>query len=169
MENLIGNVDSFLSKIFEQIKELNIDISEMYPDHICYRTSSEEEYKKVKEAFFNYGDLLIESDVNGRLISTFKFNKPILFEQYKIDLIEIPAPKKGAVYESGLEHIELVTKEDLNSIKEKYSHLSFDTSAMSKELNAELKLKLKDGLSIKFHNQSLEKVIEIEKALLLNK
>lgn len=169
METILGDVNAFLSTIFKELSELNIDISEMYPDHICYRTSSEEEYNNIKTEFLKHGSLLIESDVNGRLISTFKFNNPIIFDKYSIDLIEIPAPKKGATYTSGLEHIELVTNQTLESIIKKYPNLSFDSSAMSKDLNPELKLKLQNSLSVKFHNQSLEKVIEIEKELLLSK
>ncbi|MFN4149967.1 MAG: VOC family protein, partial [Candidatus Sericytochromatia bacterium] len=57
METILGDVNAFLSTIFKDLNELNIDISEMYPDHICYRTSSEEEYNNIKTQFLNYGTL----------------------------------------------------------------------------------------------------------------
>lgn len=40
---------------------------------------------------------------------------------------------------------------------------SWRRSGMSKTLNRELGLPLDDGISCKFHEQSLESVIEIEK------
>jgi len=44
--------------------------------------------------------------------------------------------------------------------------VQFDFSAANKKTNPEIRLKLGDGINVKFHHQSLEDVILMEKAIL---
>ncbi|MFN8674350.1 MAG: VOC family protein [Candidatus Sericytochromatia bacterium] len=162
IENIIGDTTLFLDKIFNELKILNIDISNRFLDHLCYRVATLEEYNHKKEALLNFGVLLTEADVNGRPIATFKLTKPIVYNSREIFLIELPSPKKNTNYESGLEHIEFVIEEGLSYWIEKYPKIDFEKSGMSKELNPEIKIALSDNLAVKFHPLSLDKVIEIE-------
>lgn len=162
IESKLGNITVFLDTIFSELENLKIDVSDYYLDHICYRTRSENEYKEINLFLPNFAKLLIESDVNGRLISTFKFFKPIKYKNRDIFIIEIPSPKKGVTYNSGFEHVEFVIKENLFEFMRKYPNIEFDISNISKELNAEIRIKLTGDLAVKFHNQSLETVIELE-------
>ena len=132
-------------------------------DHVCYRTLTEENYKKIKNYFRTRGKLLVESMVGGRMIATYEFEHAIEFKGFKIPLIEVPAPKIGSHYREGFEHIEVVLKENFESFIAKYPKLKFDLSAQDKELNAEIRVKLDQFISVKFHHQSLKEVIEIEK------
>ncbi|KAJ3412604.1 hypothetical protein HDV05_000472 [Chytridiales sp. JEL 0842] len=103
-------------------------------DHICLRVASEEEYLRRKQEFQDLGsDLLTETPVGGRLIATYKLPKQYAIEvedgdylglpngrekaewveerfgktgRRMVDVVELPAPKKGAKYESGWEHVE---------------------------------------------------------------
>jgi len=157
----LPNHNPFLSKIFNDLKSNEIDFSNYFLDHICYRVASQEKYFSLKSTLEKENQLLIESKINGRNISIFKLKNPIQFEGRSIPLLELPAPKKGSQYAEGWEHIELVIDESLDTFLEKYSNLSFDKKGFSKSINRDVRLKL-GKLSVKFHEQSLEEVIIIE-------
>lgn len=131
-------------------------------DHICYRAQSAASYEELKLSFANFGSLLIESEVNGRLISTYKLSKPLRFKNREIDLVELPAPKPGKAIAQGFEHIEIVCDETFPELMEKYSHLKFETKGLSKAFNRELEISL-GARNIKFHHSSLNSVITVEK------
>lgn len=152
----------FLEKIFSILKANQIEIGSWEIDHLCYRTSSMDNYAELKKLWSGNGELLIESEVNGRDIATYKLHEPVVFRDYIIPLVEVPAPKKGKLTPEGFEHIEVVIDVEFDEIMKRFSHMSFDTKALAKELNPELVIKF-DDCSIKFHHMSLEKVIEIEK------
>lgn len=120
LTEIIGDPLIFLKDLFSMLSDIELDVEKYELDHICYRVESLDEYKQKKDELNDLGELLVESMVNGRLISTFKLINPIEFEKRKIYLIELPAPKKGHAYASGLEHVEFVTKEPLQKIIEKY-------------------------------------------------
>ena len=57
--------------------------------------------------------LLVESDIGGRPIATFKLTTPIEVRSRDggtrfVDVVEIPSPKDGSPYGAGLEHVEFV-------------------------------------------------------------
>ena len=160
---MIDQAYIFLDKIFSILDEKKIKIGSWEIDHLCYRTSSLENYEKIKSDFSALGELLIESDVNGRDIATYKLHKPVVYKSYTIPLVEVPAPKDGRVTPEGWEHIEVVINVSFDEFMKNYPEIKFDTKALSKNLNPELVIKF-DDCSIKFHHQSLEKVIAIEKA-----
>ena len=165
LADIITDPHTYLEDLFGRLEALNLDVSPYYLDHICYRVATQAEYDEKKIALLTYADLIIESMVNGRMISTYKLHSPIIFKDRKIDVLELPAPKPGHTFESALEHVEFVTTGPLKDLVDKYSALPFQTAGIDKELNADITLKL-PGLCIRFHNQSLEEVIEIEKKLM---
>ncbi len=150
----------FFKKLEKNLIQADIELSkDWFIDHICYRTESLKEYEKVKSDFSIGHELLVESMVGGRMIATFKLSQPFKYKDFIIPLIEIPAPKKGRVSQSGFEHVEIVVKESFKELKEKFSHLDVKTHSLTKAINPELEVEFKD-MSIKFHHQSLEEVIE---------
>lgn len=130
-------------------------------DHLCYRTSTQENYLAVKGQFHQFSRLLIESEVNGRLISTFKLQTPIVFNEWEIDLIEVPAPKAGKTTQEGFEHFEVVCDLPFDQIKKRYSQCQFDESGLIKDFNQELEIPF-GSFALKFHHLSLESVINVE-------
>ena len=151
----------FLNNIFEEIESQRIDLSTWKIDHLCYRVSSNKNYEKMKGVMASFSTLLSEAKISGRPISTYKLNEPIVYKNYIIELIEVPAPKMGAQTIEGFEHIEVVTSESFDEIMENYPQLNFETKALSKKINPELVIKFGD-CSLKFHHQSLEDVIKQE-------
>ncbi len=110
----------------------------------------------------SFGMLLAESIISERPIATFKLHRPIVFQEKEILLFELPAPKPGSPYPEGYEHIEVVIDTTLESWMDQYPHLPFDTNGLKKPVNRDIKLKLPTG-TVKFHEQSLEEVIAMEK------
>lgn len=106
--------------------EYNLDVSDFEADHICWRTSTAEEYTELVTHLKQCSDidLLVESVIGGRLISTFQLKYSIPVQRFYdvktktkthnndkeysyfryIDTIEIPSPKMTSQYNSGLEH-----------------------------------------------------------------
>ena len=162
---MIEGLNEFLDRVFTQIEKALINLHSWEIDHICYRTSSLLNYEDAKKYFSKLGILLIEGDVNGRPIATYKLSNPISYKNYIIPLIEVPAPKSGKETPEGFEHIEIVIDVPFDEILDMYPHCQFEKKGLSKKLNPELEIEFED-CAIKFHHLSLEKVIEIEKELL---
>jgi uncharacterized protein len=154
--------DHFLSRVFKELERNRFELEEHWHiDHLCFRTSSQENYLYTKKQFENFSQFLIESEINGRPISTFKLYTPISFAGWTIDLIEVPAPKKEKPTVNGFEHIEVVCDLTFNEIQKRYNHCQFDESGLNKNFNQELKVCFED-FSVKFHHLSLESVINLE-------
>ncbi len=159
---IIGDPHLFLDQLFGMLSDIELNVEKYELDHLCYRVASADEYTEKKKALSSFGELLIESMVNGRMISTFKLHEPIVYKNRKIALLELPSPKPNHSYKSGLEHVEFVTKEPLQKIIDRYPQYSFEAFGIHKKINADITLKLGD-YCIRFHNQSLEDVIKLEK------
>ncbi|MEE2671365.1 MAG: VOC family protein [Bdellovibrionota bacterium] len=151
----------FLSRAFTQLEKNKLNLKNWEIDHVCYRTSSIENYEESKAVFEQIGTCLVESPVNGRLIATYKLNEAIRFKEYFIDLVEVPAPKPGKVTKEGFEHFEVVIDQDFESFMQENSQFEYSTKGMAKLLNPELEIEFED-FAIKFHHKSLEHIINIE-------
>lgn len=165
LNDIITDPVLFLDKLFTLMEKAGMNVDKYYLDHICYRVGSESEYQEKRAELNLHGEMLIESMVNGRLIATYKLHSPILYRGRKIDVLELPAPKPGHSYASGLEHVEFVAEESLQSIVDTYSSCSFETQGINKDINADITLRLGE-YCIRFHNQTLEDVIVEEKKLM---
>lgn len=154
----------FLDALFKDLEKSRVNLKHWDIDHLCYRVQTLEEYAEASKLFLAIGQLLIESEVNGRMISTYKLFKPINYSGRTIDVIELPAPKLGKQTITGFEHIEVVVDEPLWSLSEQYHHLKQDKGGFHKRFNAELEIIFPSG-ALKFHHQSLESVVRIEKNL----
>lgn len=152
----------FLADLFKDMAYADVKLESHWDiDHLCYRSDSTDHYKRLKNEFISFASLLIESEVNGRLISTYKLNKAVKFHSWRIDLVELPAPKLGKVTKAGFEHIEIVCDVPFVELIEKYSHLQLDQKGMSKDYNQELEICLGER-NLKFHHSSLASVINLE-------
>jgi len=75
---LHDNVPQFVTSIVTKLQsEHGIDVSNFQADHVCYRTDSIEQYNELVEALQSSEELLIESEIGGRMIATFKLTSPI--------------------------------------------------------------------------------------------
>lgn len=163
LNNFIAAGQQFFEGLAAELITQQIPVQALKCDHLCFRVGTTEEYSFYKQALLKQGKLLTEAIVNGRAISTFKLHRPFKTTTHEIELVELPAPKTGANYQTGFEHAEFVISEDFSTFRAKHSQLHF-TESGNKTLNPELCLKLKNDKQAKFHHLSLERVIEIEEA-----
>jgi len=188
LSHLNEHVPSFVtSTVAELQSQCAMDVSKLQADHVCYRTDSIEQYTSLVEALVSSADvftLLVESEIGGRPIATFKLAAQIEIKSadgdHSIDVIEIPSPKEGSPYKAGLEHVEFVIgdgthkspmndeahKTVLNAWTERYSSVSWNVKALDKQCNPDVSTKLElcdyGKVSIKFHLIPLEDVIAFE-------
>jgi predicted metalloenzyme YecM len=161
---------SFLNQLFFALEPVPGTLDHFQLDHLCYRVETEKQYKDLKAQLLEENELLVESPINGRRIATFRMTEPFRFREREIWLLELPEPKAGSPYPEGWEHVEFVTDRPLETFAEwMVEHLGveaedIDRSGMSKPLNADLRLRLEGGLSVKFHELALDVVILMELA-----
>lgn len=193
ISNIIGNYDAFIAKILNKLAILNIDVTNFEMDHICYRCESKQQYTEIISMLIpEYASLLTETIIGGRPISTLLLEEPLQSHNYSIECLEIPAPKDGSFYFSGLEHAEFVIGNlgdpfigpESTIILENFMNyyypllpagVKFDTRAMEKDINADVSLDLSNirsdleeetndrrALTVKFHIRPLKEVVEYE-------
>jgi uncharacterized protein len=162
ISSFLGQGTHFFEGLLSELLRLGFDRSELHADHLCFRVATHEDYALTKQFLLEHADLLTEAPVNGRLISTFRLHQPFSSSSGMIPLVELPQPKTGAPYDTGFEHAEFVIKESFASLVSSHPGLSF-TLPGPKTLNPELGLATRAG-QVKFHHQSLERVIAIEEA-----
>jgi predicted metalloenzyme YecM len=127
-------------------------------------------YEQLRDRLLEENELLVESPINGRRIATFRMASPFRFNQREIWLLELPEPKPGSPYPEGYEHAEFVTDRPLSLFEPWLTAFlgitanDLDRKGLTKSLNADFRLRLPDGLSVKFHELPLDRVIEIELA-----
>ncbi|KAJ3154353.1 hypothetical protein HDU89_008421 [Geranomyces variabilis] len=185
LQSILAEHASFLNRVVSSLQTLGISLPPNYAiDHICYRTSTTDEYTRRKAELATLGTLLVENDIGGRLIACYKLHADHALQWLQssaasgksinrvIDVVELPAPKPGRLYPSGLEHVEVVVDDmSLEDFAARHPDVKFDWSGMKKPINRDLRIDFREGgvegggFSVKFHEQTLEKVIEIEKAM----
>ena len=162
LTDLIGDYTAFLDDILSRVKAQGFDTADFIQiDHMCYRTTSMENYLQKKDELASVATLLAETTVNHRPISTFRLVKPVIHGQWRIDAIELPAPKAGKDLPEGLEHIEFVLYDDIPTFLKKYEGKPFEMRAAARGINPEIGLKL-DNYTIKFHLLNLPTVVYLE-------
>lgn len=155
----------FLDQVFVNLERAGVDVAGFELDHLCYRVETLEEYRRFKTELVGKANLLHEAVIGGRPIATYELRTPIHYQrsgiQRKISILELPSPKPGSPYRSGLEHVEFVIDESFEAFLARYPQLIFDMSGANKASNPEVRLSFED-CSVKFHHQSLKEVIALE-------
>jgi len=184
LDDVIGSVAAFIDACHEELVSHGFDAvargCEM--DHICFRTETRQEYQDVLSALVpQLGHVLVESMIGGRPIATVALHQPIEHAGYRVMCIEVPCPKEGSPYRSGLEHAELVVGVPTDGVegntrllafmeqckRDQGITLSFQVDALHKAVNADVShtFALADGRkgTIKFHTRPLNEVVAWEK------
>ncbi len=168
LAQIIGDYPAFLDDILDRVETEGFDFADFVQiDHMCYRTTSLENYEDKKTELASVAKLLGEALINGRPISTFRLNTPVIHSPWRIDAIELPAPKAGSEHQEGLEHVEFVLYDDIPTFLKKYEGKPFEMRAADRGINPEIGLQLGE-LSVKFHLLNLPTVVYLEHKLGMN-
>jgi predicted metalloenzyme YecM len=152
----------FLNKMNTYLQASNMRLANYWTaDHICWRTSSTENYHASCSAILNYAHKITEADVNGRPISVFELFTPLIWGERLIHLVEIPAPKANKKIKDGFEHIEIVCDETFKHLEKMFSQCQWNKKGLEKNINPEIEIEFEDA-AIKFHHHSLKSIIELE-------
>lgn len=164
---IINKIPVFMKNVQHLLKiQNNIDISNFQVDHICYRCKTKAEYIDIKNHLENCGTtLLVESMINGRPISIFKFSNGIQYDSGKIELLELPCPSNTNKYSSGLQHIEVVLPPRTNITTTPASNTSSNNQAFLDDSVLDEFLKVQISASndndMKYNKKSINSDIEI--------
>ncbi len=157
----MDKVKTFLDEIFNELKRYNININQYQVDHIAYRTESKQEYEKIRDEIKKYGEIYPEAIIRDRRIAVYRLYKPIVYEKWKIEAIELLEPADNNDFISGWEHIEVVV-DDLQQVMNTYTNLDWNTNALSRINNPELSFRINKRLGIKFHTISILEARELQ-------
>ena len=165
LKEIIGDYQTFLRHILEEVVAEGFALDDFVQmDHMCYRVPTFAQYEQKKQELLQVSTLLGEAQVNGRPISSFRVHTPVRHKNWRIDCIELPAPKEGADTSEGLEHVEFVLYDDKETFLKKYSHKTFELKAADRGINPEIAYKLPHYV-VKFHLLNLPTVVYLEQKL----
>jgi uncharacterized protein len=165
LQRILGDYRVFLKNILQETQEAGFDLSDFVQlDHMAYRVPSLERYDQKKGELAAVSALVGESPVNGRPIAVFRLHDPVQYEQWRIDAVEVLAPKAGTLPAEGLEHIELVLYDDKDVFLQKYADKQFDLKAADRGVNPEIKFQL-PHYTVKFHLLNLPTAVYLQRKL----
>ncbi len=166
LQTIIGDYSTFLDTIIQKIGAAGFDFADFSQmDHMCYRAVSDENYQYKKQELQQVGTILAETMVNGRPIVTVRLHEPVRHSNWRIDAIELAAPKEGQPMREGLDHVELVLYDSFDTFLGKHPDKDFVLDSRDRGINPEIGFRLGDGLTVKFHLLSLTTVVFLEKKL----
>jgi uncharacterized protein len=179
-EKLQNQTEVFIDKLNIALDELGIrDICKnLEIDHICVRLKDTADVASLKQELEVVGKIISAVQVNGREIIIIQLNQPISLSGWQTYGIELPNPKPNHNYQDGWEHVEFVFSNventmdgvreafiekfphlDLEQLKEAYSYSEDEPHADGDQLpNPTVGLKV-NGVGIKFHANSIQKVV----------
>jgi predicted metalloenzyme YecM len=160
-EQFYRTAGQFLEDCISKLEHKADDLSGCSIDHLCYRVETLECYDRFKNFLNSFSDKLVESEVAGRPIVTYKLKEPIYIREHIIKAVELPAPAGSKKYSEGFEHIEFVCSDSLSSIAQRNQNIDFSKPKFH-SLGMEMKTKI-DQYQVKFHHHSLESITNFEK------
>ena len=103
----LGDLAQFEQQINQLAQAMSLNLHDYPIDHLALRANCDQTAKNWLTVLLNYGRILSDNIVNGRVIYLIELNEPLAFAGQLIDVIELPFPKKTYPIESW-EHIEIV-------------------------------------------------------------
>ncbi len=160
-EEVLGDYKSFITDLLGRATNLKIDLENFPIDHLCYRTATSADYEQIKQKMMTISSAYAENLHHNRPIAKFLLKTPLIFENFTIPLVELSAPKEGAPYPSGLEHLEMAVGGAFDRFVEKYQEL-WTGRDDSGPFNQPAYITFDNGKTIKFHKDSLLEVLKAE-------
>lgn len=112
-----------------------------------------------------FGRVLVQGMIGKRPIATVLLDEPIWTPSgYSVACLEIPCPKPGRFYASGLEHAEIVVGAEADGVlgnaalkrfmNEHRSSFAFDTRAVNKAINSDVSISFETGQDFSLHGRA---------------
>ena len=105
---LYAEIPEFEQKIQQLAEKMAVDLSRFEIDHLSVRVNTEQNANFWLTLLLNYGKILSDNFVNGRVIYLIQLDTPLSFLGQAVDVIELPFPKNKNYPIESWEHIEIV-------------------------------------------------------------
>ena len=105
---LFADFQDFEQKIQALAQQINLDLNQYEIDHLSLRVNSAQRACAWLALLLNYGTVLSDNQVNGRVIYLIALAEPLYLTGRPIDIVELPLPKDKAYPKETWEHIEVV-------------------------------------------------------------
>ncbi len=124
IKSVIGDHEFFLDQVFDNLKNVGISLDGFVElDHVAYRTESIEKYEEIKKELLSFLKPYDEVKFVGRSILVGRLERPLTYQGFQIEGIEVLAPKESNSYKNGLEHAEFVINGTLEDFRKKYDNI----------------------------------------------
>lgn len=165
--NLIGNYIEFLDIVFDNLVNAKIDVSKYDLDHIAYRAVTLESYQEISNKLLSYAKIVHQKIIRNRPVDIYLLNESLVYKDREVDYFEVLAPAEGDRFKEGLEHCEFVlTDIGLHDFAIKYNHLRLNLDSIDREIGSEVGVLFENGANVKFKNQTMKQIIDLEKRLM---
>jgi len=105
---LLADFQDFEQKIQALAAEIHLDLSQYEIDHLSLRVNSDQKAHDWLALLLNYGSVLSDNVVNGRVIYLIVLTQPLYLAGQAIEVVELPFPKDKFYPQESWEHIEVV-------------------------------------------------------------
>lgn len=105
---LFADFQDFEQKIQALAQQINLDLNQYEIDHLSLWVNSVQRACAWLALLLNYGTVLSDNQVNGRVIYLIALAEPLYLTGRPIDIVELPLPKDKAYPKETWEHIEVV-------------------------------------------------------------
>lgn len=149
---------SYIARADELLNSWGLRGEVVQNDTLCLQVPSNSRYDEVKTDLHKLGNLISESEINGRLIAVFELHRPLRSHGWSVSFVELPQPKTGAETE-GVRHLQFVVRTSIESFRVRFPHLTFDHRG--NDLNRLLEIE-ESGVVVRFHDKNMGSVIAHE-------
>lgn len=105
---LFADFQDFEQKIQALAQQINLDLNQYEIDHLSLRVNSVQRACAWLALLLNYGTVLSDNQVNGRVIYLIALTQPLYLAGQAIEVVELPFPKDKFYPQESWEHIEVV-------------------------------------------------------------
>jgi predicted metalloenzyme YecM len=161
IEQIIGDYQAFVSDLTQRCAASSIPIENLRMSHLLYRVSSLEEYGQTLEALMGLCDEFVETKFNGRPIAILILKKPLVIDALSFSTLELPAPREGKVYPSGLESMGVVVGSRLPAFAKEYERILTGIKDQG-NLSQPAFLTFDNGKTVKFYDISIQELMIIQ-------
>jgi predicted metalloenzyme YecM len=161
--DLIGSYVEFLNPVFDNLKNVGIDVSKYGLDHIAYRAVTLGSYQTISNQLLKFAKRANQKTIRDRAVDMYLLDEPLSYQGRQIIYFEVLAPANGDQFAEGLEHSEFVVKDiGLHDFVAKYDQIKWNLNSIDREIGAEAGILFDNGANVKFKNQTMTEIIELE-------
>jgi predicted metalloenzyme YecM len=148
MRDFQTDYEAFMKVLEDHAASLPFSFSEYPIDHACYRMATQKDYEEICAEFKNLSSEIVNAPHHGRNFHIFVLSKPLTYKNTKVSCIEVSEPGGSDNYPTGFQHIEFLTKLDLQ--KAVTGNKNLEPFLFTGKFGDEIYLKWPDKLALKF-------------------